>query len=133
MQFNINYGLARANLPLIPVEIQNKSLCFLLDTGSNLNYIETAVYEYFKEVAELVGECDHYGTEGNKTQGITARLSFLFESQTYAPIFSVADMDKAFSMVYEESGIPIHGILGNMFFIEHKWVLNFDKLELCFG
>jgi len=26
--------------------------------------------------------------------------------------------------------IPIHGLLGNKFFIEHGWVLDFDKMEL---
>jgi len=127
---NLQYGLSKANLPLIPVEIQNKSLCFLLDTGSNINMIDTAVYEHFKDVAEQVGEFVHFGIEGNKEQTITVKLPFSFEGQTYTPVFSVVNLDNAFSKVYDEASIPIHGLLGNKFFIEHGWVLDFDKLEL---
>jgi len=133
MLFSLKYGLTKSNLPLIPIEIQNKSLCFLLDTGSNINMIDTAVYEHFKDIAEPTGEFSHFGIEGNKEQAITVKLPFQFEGQTYFTVFSVVNLDNAFSKVYEESGIPIHGLLGNKFFIEHKWVLDFDKLELFFG
>ncbi|MCL2858720.1 MAG: hypothetical protein FWF42_03420 [Streptococcaceae bacterium] len=132
-KFPLSHGLSKANLPLIPVEIQNKGLCFLLDTGSNINMIDTAVYEHFKDIAEPIGEFAHFGIEGNKEQSLTVKLPFLFEGQTYTPVFSVVNLDNAFSKVYDEAGIPIHGLLGSKFFVEHGWVLDFDKLELSFG
>jgi len=48
---HLSYGLTKANLPLIPVKIQDKDLRLLLDTGSNINMIDTAVYEYFKDIS----------------------------------------------------------------------------------
>ena len=126
ISFPMSYGLSKSNLPLIPVDIQDKSLCLLLDTGSNINMIDTAVYEYFKDTAELAGEFTHFGIEGNSEQAITVKMPFLFEGHSFAPIFSVVNLDKAFSKVREESDIPLHGLLGNKFFVERGWVLDFD-------
>ena len=128
--FPITHGLSKANLPLIPITIQDKTLCFLLDTGSNHNIIDKAVYSHFKDSSEPVGEYSHFGIEGNTEQNMTVKLPFSFEECNFTPIFSVVNMDSAFSKIHEESGIPIHGLLGNKFFIEHGWVLDFDKMEL---
>ena len=127
---NLTHGLTKANLPLIPVTVQDKNLCLLLDTGSNINMIDTAVYEYFKDIAEQTGEFNHIGIEGNSEQAITVKLPFTFENHTFNPVFSVVNLENAFSKIHEESGIPVHGLLGNKFFIEHGWVIDFDKLEL---
>jgi len=129
-KYPITYGLTKANLPLIPITIQDKNLCFLLDTGSNINMIDEAIYEHFKDITEPVGKYSHFGIEGNQELNSTVKLPFSFEGHTFNPIFSVVNLDSAFSKIYEESGIPIHGLLGNKFFIEHGWVLDFDKMEL---
>ena len=128
--FPLTYGLTKANLPLIPITIQDKTLCFLLDTGSNINMIDKAIYSHFKDISEPIGEYIHFGIEGNQELNSTVKMPFSFEGCNYTPIFSVVDLDSAFSKIYEESGIPIHGLLGNKFFIEHGWVLDFDKMEL---
>jgi len=128
--FPLTYGLKKAKFPLIPITVQDKHLCFLLDTGSNINIIDTKVYEYFKDITEEIGELSHFGIEGNTEQNKTVKFPFSFEGCNFTPIFSVVNLDKAFSKIHEESGIPIHGLLGNKFFIEHGWVLDFDKKEL---
>jgi hypothetical protein len=133
ISFPLSYGLSKANLPLIPVEIQDKSLCFLLDTGSNINMIDTAVYDHFKDIAEQVGEFTHFGLEGNQEDSVTVKLPFTFEGHTFNPVFSVVNLDKAFSKIEEESGIPIYGLLGNRFFLEHGWVLDFEAMKLHIG
>ena len=45
--FNLTYGIQKANLLLIPITIQDKTLCMILDTGSNINILDTKVYNYF--------------------------------------------------------------------------------------
>jgi len=129
-KFNLTYGLKKAKFPLIPVIVQDKNLCFLLDTGSNINMIDTKVYEYFKDITEQVGELTHFGIEGNQEESITVKMPFSFEGCSFTPIFSVVNLDSAFSKIKEKTGMPIHGLLGNKFFIEHGWVLDFDKMEL---
>ena len=130
---NLTHGLTKANLPLIPVTVKDKNLCLLLDTGSNINMIDTAIYEYFKDISEQVGEFTHFGIEGNQEQSITVKLSISFEGHNFNPVFSVVSLDNAFSKVYDEAGIPIHGLLGNKFFIENGWIIDFDRLELSWG
>ena len=128
--FPLAYGLQKANLPLIPITIQDQSLCFLLDTGSNINMIDKAVFEHFKAIAEPKGKYAYFGIEGNQEQSMTVKMPFSFEGHSFNPVFSVVNLDSAFSKIQEESGIPIHGLLGNKFFIEHGWVIDFDKLLL---
>ena len=128
--FTLKYGLSKAKFPLIPIAVQDKHLCLLLDTGSNINILDTKVYEYFKDIIEHIGELHHFGIEGNTEQNNTVKMPFSFEGCSFNPIFSVVNLDKAFSKIHEESGIPIHGLLGNQFFIQHGWVIDFDKLEL---
>ena len=40
----------------------------------------------------------------------------------------ISDLDKPFNNIKKESGVTIHGILGNNFFKKYKYVLDFDKL-----
>ena len=46
-KFTLTYGLSKANLPLIPIAVQDKHLFMLLDTGSNINILDTKVYNHF--------------------------------------------------------------------------------------
>jgi len=127
---SINYGLQQSGLPLIVAEINQHNLCFLLDTGSNKNLIDQRVYEYFKEHLESIGNSSIFGLDGNKTETPVIKLSFSFENYSYSTKFSVFELEKSFGAIEQESDIQIHGILGNEFFIENGWVIDFDKLTL---
>jgi hypothetical protein len=41
-------GLSHTGLPLLIVKAQAKNLCFLLDTGSNINVLDKRVAEFFQ-------------------------------------------------------------------------------------
>lgn len=126
----ISYGLNNTGLPLIVIEINQHNLCFLLDTGSNKNLIDQRVYEFFKEHFETVGNSSIFGLDGNKSDTPIVRLDFIFESISYSTKFSVFELEKSFGAIEKESDIQIHGILGNEFFIENGWIIDFDKLTL---
>ena len=126
----ISYGLNNTGLPLIVIEINQHNLCFLLDTGSNKNLIDQRVYEFFKEHFETVGNSIIFGLDGNKSDTPIVKLDFIFESNSYSTKFSVFELEKSFGAIEEETEIQIHGILGNEFFIENGWIIDFDKLTL---
>ena len=44
--FTLTHSLSIAKFPLIH-EVQDKHLCMLLDTWSNINMLDTKVYNYF--------------------------------------------------------------------------------------
>jgi hypothetical protein len=60
--------------------------------------------------------------------GITVDVPFNFENQNYLEHFLCTEMTDAFDRINEESGIQIHGILCNHFFLKHGWILDFDKV-----
>ena len=41
-------GFPEVGLPLLIVKAQAKNLCFLLDTGSNINVLDKRVAEFFQ-------------------------------------------------------------------------------------
>ena len=133
LKFPLSYGIQKTGLPLIVVEINQQNLCFLLDTGSNKNLIDLRVYEFFKEQFETVGSSTILGLEGNKLDTLIINLSFNFENHSYSTNFNVIDSSSAFGAIEKESDIQIHGILGNEFFIENEWVLDFEKLMVYSG
>lgn len=40
-------------------------------------------------------------------------------------IFNVHDLDAAFGVVKQESGVQLHGILGSKFFEKYKYVIDY--------
>ena len=133
LKFPISYGLQKTGLPLIVVEINQQNLCFLLDTGSNKTLIDQRVYEFFKEQVEAVGSSTILGLEGNKLDTHIVKLSFKFEGHSYSTNFNVFDSTNAFGAIEKESDIQIHGIIGNEFFIENEWIIDFEKLMVYSG
>ena len=133
MQKNSNqyfrYTLSKTGLPLLIVQAQAKNLCFLLDTGSNINVLDRRVAEFF----QLSGGTDkqrQFGIDGELQTTDVVELDFSLEEQEYKANFSVMDLSSAFGKVEEESGIQIHGLLGCSFMEQQKWILDFEKLCL---
>lgn len=130
---HISYGLKQTGLPLIIVEINKQNLCLLLDTGANKNLIDQRVYEFFKNQTEMVGSSSIFGLDGNKQDTPIIKLSFIFENHSFTTKFNIFDSSKAFGAIEKEVDIQIHGILGNEFFIENEWVIDFEKLTVYSG
>lgn len=128
--YNLNFGLTTAQLPIIIVEIEGQKLCFILDTGANNNMIDSRVATYFKDQAVFEGENTTVGIEGNVISTKTVKMPFIFENEAYSPTFTVIPLLEAFKHVEKDTGFQIHGILGNQFFMEHKWIINFGKNSL---
>ena len=68
------------------------------------------------------------GIEGNKVSNQFCKMSVAYKNQVFEEEFSIADLDEAFGVVKQESGVQIHGILGSKFFERYKYVLDFKEL-----
>ena len=84
---DLSYGICKTKLPIILVEIEDKYLCFILDTGSTCSLIDSSVVEYFKDIVEPVGDYCISGIEGTKHKVDMITLPFNFEGQVYKPRF----------------------------------------------
>lgn len=113
-----------AELPVITFYNGDKKINFLLDTGSNISYLNESIVSSL--VTESTGEESNIiGIEGNKVNCKICKMIIRRKNQEFEEEFSVADLDKAFSIVKKESGVQIHGILGSRFFEKYKYVLDF--------
>lgn len=130
MEYHLSFGLRKAKLPIIPIEIKEQYLCFILDTGSTCSLIDSTVVEYFKDIVEPVGDYYISGIEGTKHKVDMITLPFNFEGQIYKPKFCVRPLLDAFKSIEEENGIQVHGLLGTDFLLENKWIIDFNKLKI---
>ena len=113
-----------AELPVITFYNGDKKINFLLDTGSNISYLNESIVSSL--VTESTGEASNIiGIEGNKVNCKICKMIIRRKNQEFEEEFSIADLDKAFSIVKKESGVQIHGILGSRFFGKYKYVLDF--------
>ena len=126
---SLQQSLIHLGLPLILIKAQAKNLCFLLDTGSNINVLDRRVAEFFQLSSGTV-QRQQFGIDGTLQTTDVVKLTFSLEEREYKADFSVMDLSSAFGKVEEESGIQIHGLLGCSFMEQQKWVLDFEKL--CF-
>ena len=99
-----------AELPVITFYNGDKKINFLLDTGSNISYLNESIVSSL--VTESTGEESNIiGIEGNKVNCKSCKMIIRRNNQEFEEEFSIADLDKAFSIVKKESGVQIHGIL----------------------
>ena len=93
---SLYYGLNQTKLPIIMVEIENKHLCFILDTGSTCSLIDSNVVEYFKDIVESIGDYCISGIDGTKHKVDVVILPFNFEGYTYETKFCVQPLSNVF-------------------------------------
>ena len=127
---DLSYGICKTKLPIILVEIGDKHLCFILDTGSTCNLIDSTVVKYFKDIVEPVGDYCISGIEGTKHKVDMITLPFNFEGQVYKPKFCVRPLLDAFKSIEDESGIQVHGLIGTDFLLKNKWIIDFNELKI---
>ena len=123
-------GLPQIGLPLLILKAQAKNLCFLLDTGSNINALDKRVAEFF-QLSKGTAQQQQFGIDGTLRTTNVVEMTFSLEEREYKADFSVMDLSSAIGKVEEESGIQIHGLLGCSFMEQQKWVLDFENLTLC--
>lgn len=131
MKFPLYVGLKEAGLPLILTSGKLKNICFLIDTGATHNTLFYFVYEHFKNEFKLLEDTYKImGIEGHYQETPAIEATFNFEGNDYTSIFSVLDASEAVKQVQDNTGIQIHGVLGVQFFIDNRWIIDFEKLQI---
>lgn len=130
MEYPIQHSISKVGLPLI-VTADKPNLCFLIDTGATHNMLFSFVYEHLKSSFTATSEKDIVmGIDGEKKETMQIEASLSFGGQDSKALFSVIDTDKAVAQIQSETGIQIHGILGILFLIDNKWILDFNNLKI---
>lgn len=116
-----------AELPIITFYNKDKKLNFLLDTGSDLSYINKSILPSL-EYTEI-SESRNIISVGGNTQSLgCCNMSVTYKSQKFIDKFYISGLDEAFGVIKAETGVQIHGILGSKFFAKYKYILDFESL-----
>ena len=114
-------------LPIITFYNNDKKLNFLLDTGSDLSYINKSILpslEYKK-----IDESRNIISVGGNTQSLgCCDMTVTYKNKKFIDRFYISDLDEAFGVIKAETGVQIHGILGSKFFAKYKYILDFESL-----
>lgn len=118
-------------LPIVTFYNKDTKLNFLLDTGSDLSYINKSILPSleYKEV----NESRNIISVGGNSQSIgCCDMTVIYKNQKFIDRFYISDLDEAFEAIKAETGVQIHGILGNKFFTRYKYILDFENLIAYF-
>lgn len=114
-------------LPIITFSNNNTKLNFLLDTGSNISHINSSILNKLN-FTTLNREISTVGFTGEIVDSAFCKMELEYKGKIYEDDFSITNLDDAFGVIKQESGVQIHGILGSKFFEKYKYVLDFGKL-----
>lgn len=114
-------------LPIVTFYQENKKFNFLLDTGSNQSHIGK------KASKELKGKVEDANNAvcgvGRATSSLVYKALLSYRSNNYeADLYVTEGLDESFSAIKKESGVQLHGILGNDFFQKYRYILDFESL-----
>lgn len=126
-QISFKESMDLVEMPIVTFNNANKKLNFLLDTGSNLSYINDSIIDDLEHI-KINEVSDVIGIEGNKVTNQLCNMTITYKGHTFKEKFSIASLDNAFNIIKQESGVQIHGILGSKFFERYKYILDFKDL-----
>jgi hypothetical protein len=116
-----------AELPIVTFYQDDIKLNFLLDTGSNVSYINESILPAIKYTKTNESKST-IGVEGIPLQSEYCMIKISYKEKQFEDKFSILDLSSAFDTVKQDSGVQIHGILGSKFFEKYKYILDFKDL-----
>lgn len=124
--FSFKESLDLTELPIITLYSEGRKFNFILDTGSNNSFINKTALKHIKHQRQPYA-ISVIGMEGNPVQSDEYELSLAYKDFHFESRFYCLDLTGSFDRIKKESGVTIHGILGNDFFIKYKYVLDFKN------
>lgn len=119
--------LALTDLPIVTFYNNGNKLHFVLDTGSNRSVINSRELVNCK-YRKLDGSNTLHGMDGVLREVTNVAMPLEYNGNEYMDIFQVTDMSPSFDSWTSDTGITIHGIIGNTFFTKYRSLIDFDEL-----
>lgn len=123
-QVSFKEALDLTGLPIVTFKQEENKINLLLDTGSSKSVILPSILNVFKHEKLNEGGVV-YGMEGNIIETVFISMDFILNNTNYSEKFQVVDMSSAFNSLKQDTGVTIHGILGNSFFEKYGYVIDY--------
>lgn len=126
-EMSFREAMELTDLPIVTFKIGDRKLHFLLDTGSNKSIINEKIAN--KLNATLTeGDTQVFGIDGNLQKCQMTSLKLSYRGEEYEEEFQVLDMSAPFKRIKGDSGVTLHGIIGNKFMEKYKYILDFARM-----
>lgn len=112
------------DLPIITFNNNDIKINMLLDTGSSISLIDSSIIDKLI-YTKIEGITTMFGVGGEGSPGENCIMEISHKKEVYKNIFVISDLSGPFNTIKSESGVNLHGILGNDFFEKYKYVLDF--------
>jgi hypothetical protein len=116
-----------AELPIVTFYQGDKKFNFLLDSGSNYSHI-SAIAAKNIQGTKINVESDITGIGQGKSEGMYKAVLTYKNLSFDIDLCITKHLNDSFSSIKKETGIQIHGIIGNQFLQKYKYVLDFNEL-----
>ena len=125
--FLLGDNIDKVGIPFVAVRNGDKTLNMIIDTGSNLSYLDSRYLDRFK--AKDLNKSSNTIGAGGSLETHHYVISFEYNGRKYKDVVGSVDLRNAFGQIKDESGIEIHGILGVLFLRSNHFVVDFDTLR----
>ena len=123
--FGFKTSIELTGLQIIVFYQNNKKYNFLLDTGSNVSYINKSSN---LQRSEVLSTDSFLSASGEETFCEIARIILCHEDKEYNYDVRVADLNEAFRNIKESYGVTLSGIIGCDFMEKYKYCLDFKEM-----
>ena len=120
-------GIDLANIPVVTFYQGDNKYNFLLDTGSSCCHVNKSVLDKLEYKNSNVTN-NTIGIEGNYIQTPCCELILEYKKCKFSDTFNVSDLDSTFAAIKEDTGVQLHGILGNSFFTKYQYILDYQNM-----
>ena len=129
---SLKESLDLTGIPIVTFTQENVKYNFLLDTGSDISYINSKIVDnsaikYEATDYKVAGFISAGGLSSSDIKIID--IPFEYKRTSFKESFAVVDLTDAFAQIKEENGVTLHGILGNTFFTKYGYILDFKELK----
>lgn len=122
---DVQTSMDLSGLPIVTFYQNDKKYNFIMDTGSNVSYInmDTDI-----EVSTLDTKDTFFGSSGIESSCDMGEITISFKDKEYQCTVRIADLKAAFDELKKSTGITLSGILGTDFFSKYKYCFDFKEL-----
>ena len=129
---SLKESLDLTGIPIVTFTQENVKYNFLLDTGSDISYINSKIVDnsaikFEATDYKLAGFISAGGLSSSDIKIIN--IPFEYKRTSFKESFAVLDLTESFAQIKEENGVTLHGILGNTFFTKYGYILDFKELK----
>ena len=129
---SLKESLDLTGIPIVTFTQENVKYNFLLDTGSDISYINSKIVDnsaikYEATDYKLAGFISAGGLSSSDIKIID--IPFEYKRTSFKESFAVLDLTESFAQIKEENGVTLHGILGNTLFTKYGYILDFKELK----